>query len=76
MKPFSRALLAWIFIRYLFRPVLSAGQINSYVAGLNRVAGERHNIACPLLLIGVLKFFERAVAAAINLFGFKFDVVW
>ena len=28
------ALLAWIFIRYLFAPYLPAEQLNSYVAGL------------------------------------------
>ncbi|MFQ5431195.1 MAG: ACR3 family arsenite efflux transporter [Nitrospinota bacterium] len=34
VKPFSMALLAWIFIDSLFRPWLPADQINSYVAGL------------------------------------------
>ncbi len=34
MKPFSMALLAWFFIGFLFRPLLPAGQIDSYVAGL------------------------------------------
>jgi len=34
VKPFSMALLAWIFIRHLFAPWLPAGQIDSYVAGL------------------------------------------
>ncbi|MEF3366033.1 ACR3 family arsenite efflux transporter [Methylocystis sp. 9N] len=34
VKPFSMALLAWIFIGYLFRPYLPAEQIDSYVAGL------------------------------------------
>ena len=34
VKPFSMALLAWIFIRQLFAPLLPAGQIDSYVAGL------------------------------------------
>ena len=34
VKPFSMALLAWIFIRHLFAPLLPADQIDSYVAGL------------------------------------------
>jgi len=34
VKPFSMALLAWIFIRGLFAPWLPADQLDSYVAGL------------------------------------------
>ena len=34
VKPFSMALLAWVFIGHLFRPYLPAAQIDSYVAGL------------------------------------------
>ncbi|MBF0170663.1 MAG: ACR3 family arsenite efflux transporter [Nitrospinae bacterium] len=34
VKPFSMALLAWLFIEGLFRPWLFADQIDSYVAGL------------------------------------------
>jgi ACR3 family arsenite transporter len=34
VKPFSMALLAWIFIRHLFAPWLPADQIDSYIAGL------------------------------------------
>jgi ACR3 family arsenite transporter len=34
VKPFSMALLAWLFIGWLFRPLLPAGQIDSYIAGL------------------------------------------
>jgi ACR3 family arsenite transporter len=34
IKPFSMALLGWLFIGWLFRPYLPADQINSYVAGL------------------------------------------
>ena len=34
VKPFSMALLAWLFIGTLFRPFLPAGQIDSYIAGL------------------------------------------
>ncbi len=34
VKPFSMALLGWIFIRHLFAPMLPAEQIDSYIAGL------------------------------------------
>ena len=34
VKPFSMALLAWLFIRNLFAPWLPAGQLDSYIAGL------------------------------------------
>ena len=34
VKPFTMALLAWIFIRQLFAPWLPAEQLDSYVAGL------------------------------------------
>jgi arsenite transporter len=34
VKPFSMALLAWVFIAHLFRPYLPADQISSYTAGL------------------------------------------
>jgi ACR3 family arsenite transporter len=34
VKPFSMALLAWIFIAHLFRPYLPADQVASYTAGL------------------------------------------
>ncbi|HEY8162408.1 MAG TPA: ACR3 family arsenite efflux transporter [Methylocystis sp.] len=34
VKPFSMALLGWIFLGHLFRPYLPADQIDSYVAGL------------------------------------------
>jgi ACR3 family arsenite transporter len=34
IKPFSMALLAWVFIAHLFRPWLPADQVNSYIAGL------------------------------------------
>jgi ACR3 family arsenite transporter len=34
VKPFSMALLAWLFIGLLFRPWLPAAQIDSYIAGL------------------------------------------
>ena len=34
VKPFSMALLGWLFVGHLFRPWLPADQIESYIAGL------------------------------------------
>jgi ACR3 family arsenite transporter len=34
VKPFSMAFLGWLFIRNLFAPLLPAGQIDGYIAGL------------------------------------------
>ena len=34
VKPFSMALLGWIFVGWLFRPYLPADQIPAYIAGL------------------------------------------
>ena len=34
VKPFSMALLGWIFIRWLFAPYLPSDQLDSYIAGL------------------------------------------
>jgi ACR3 family arsenite transporter len=34
VKPFSMALLGWLFIGWLFKPYLPADQISSYIAGL------------------------------------------
>jgi ACR3 family arsenite transporter len=34
VKPFSMALLGWIFVRHLFAPLLPTDQIDSYIAGL------------------------------------------
>ncbi|RZL93803.1 MAG: ACR3 family arsenite efflux transporter [Variovorax sp.] len=34
VKPFSMALLGWIFIHYLFAPMLPPSQLDSYIAGL------------------------------------------
>jgi len=53
-------------------PILIQVFFNSALAyGLNRVVGEKHNVACPSALIGASNFFELAVAAAIGLFGFN-----
>ena len=34
VKPFSMALLGWVFIRHWFAPLLPAEQLDSYIAGL------------------------------------------
>jgi arsenite transporter len=34
VKPFTMALLGWIFIRHVFASLLPAGQLDSYIAGL------------------------------------------
>ncbi|HWL30710.1 MAG TPA: ACR3 family arsenite efflux transporter [Xanthobacteraceae bacterium] len=34
VKPFSMAVLGWLFIGWLFRPLLPTDQIDSYIAGL------------------------------------------
>jgi ACR3 family arsenite transporter len=34
VKPFSMALLGWLFIAHLFRPLLPPGMIEGYIAGL------------------------------------------
>jgi ACR3 family arsenite transporter len=34
VKPFSMALLGWLFVGYVFRSFLPAGEVSSYIAGL------------------------------------------
>ena len=52
-------------------PILIQVFFNSALAyWLNRLVGEKHNVACPSALIGASNFFELSVAAAISLFGF------
>ncbi|MCG9098592.1 ACR3 family arsenite efflux transporter [Laribacter hongkongensis] len=61
-----------LVIALLAVPILIQVLFNSGLAyWLNRVAGEKHTIACPSALIGASNFFELAVAAAISLFGFQ-----
>ena len=60
-----------LIIAMLAVPILIQVFFNSALAyWLNRVAGEKHSVACPSALIGASNFFELAVAAAISLFGF------
>ena len=61
-----------LVIALLAVPILIQVFFNSALAyWLNRVAGEKHSVACPSALIGASNFFELAVAAAISLFGFE-----
>jgi len=61
-----------LIIGLLAIPILIQVVFNSALAyWLNRMLGEKHNIACPSALIGASNFFELAVAAAISLFGFQ-----
>ncbi len=61
-----------LIIALLAVPILIQVFFNAALAyWLNRVVGEKHNIACPSALIGASNFFELAVAAAISLFGFE-----
>ncbi|MDR2188455.1 MAG: ACR3 family arsenite efflux transporter [Azonexus sp.] len=60
-----------LIIALLAAPILIQVFFNAALAyWLNRLLGEKHNIACPSALIGASNFFELAVAAAISLFGF------
>jgi len=61
-----------LVIALLAVPILIQVFFNSALAyWLNRLVGEKHNVACPSALIGASNFFELAVAAAISLFGFE-----
>ena len=61
-----------LVIALLAVPILIQVFLNSALAyWLNRLLGERHDVACPSALIGASNFFELAVAAAISLFGFE-----
>ncbi|NRO99208.1 ACR3 family arsenite efflux transporter [Paraburkholderia sp. NMBU_R16] len=69
----GQAILAQpLIIALLAVPILIQVFFNSALAyWLNRMVGEKHNVACPSALIGASNFFELAVAAAIGLFGFE-----
>ena len=61
-----------LIIALLAVPILIQVFFNSSLAyWLNRVVGEKHNIAAPSALIGASNFFELAVATAISLFGIQ-----
>jgi arsenite transporter len=54
IKPFSMALLAWVFIAHLFRPWLPADQIASYTAGLILLAAA----PCTAMVFGWSNFVD------------------
>jgi len=59
-----------LVIALLAVPILVQVFFNAALAyWLNRVVGEKHDVACPSALIGASNFFELAVATAIGLFG-------
>ena len=83
VKPFSMALLGWIFIAHLFRPWLPAGQVDSYIAGLillaaapctamvfvwsNLVEGEPHFTLSQVALNDTIMVFAFAPIVALLL---------
>ena len=92
VKPFSMALLGWIFIGWLFRPYLPADQINSYIAGLillaaapctamvfvwsNLSAGEPHFTLSQVALNDVIMVFAFAPIVGLLLGLSAITVPW
>jgi arsenite transporter len=83
VKPFSMALLGWVFIGWLFRPYLPSDQIDSYIAGLillaaapctamvfvwsNLTDGEPHFTLSQVALNDVIMVFAFAPLVALLL---------
>ncbi len=92
VKPFSMALLAWLFIGGLFRPWLPADQIHSYIAGLIILAaapctamvfvwshlarGEPHFTLSQIALNDVLMIFAFAPVVGLLLGLSSITVPW
>jgi len=92
VKPFSMALLGWFFIGYLFRGLLPAGQIDSYIAGLvilaaapctamvfvwsNLMRGEPHFTLSQVALNDVIMVFAFAPIVALLLGLSEITVPW
>lgn len=92
VKPFSMALLGWLFIGWLFRPYLPADQINSYIAGLILLAaapctamvfvwsnlsdGEPHFTLSQVALNDVIMVFAFAPMVALLLGLSAITVPW
>ena len=92
VKPFSMALLGWLFIDHLFRVWLPAGQIDSYVAGLillaaapctamvfvwsNLVDGEPHFTLSQVALNDTIMVFAFAPIVALLLGLSSITVPW
>jgi ACR3 family arsenite transporter len=92
VKPFSMALLGWLFIGWLFRPYLPEDQINSYIAGLILLAaapctamvfvwsnlsdGEPHFTLSQVALNDVIMVFAFAPIVALLLGLSAITVPW
>ena len=92
IKPFSMALLGWLFIAHIFRPFLPAGQIDSYIAGLillaaapctamvfvwsNLVDGEPHFTLSQVALNDTIMVFAFAPIVALLLGLSSITVPW
>ncbi len=92
VKPFSMALLAWLFIGWLFRDWLPAEQIDSYIAGLiilaaapctamvfvwsNLSKGEPHFTLSQVALNDVIMVFAFAPIVALLLGLSAITVPW
>ncbi|TNE36814.1 MAG: ACR3 family arsenite efflux transporter [Alphaproteobacteria bacterium] len=92
VKPFSMALLGWLFIGGLFRPYLPATQIDSYIAGLILLAaapctamvfvwsnlsdGEPHFTLSQVALNDVIMIFAFAPIVALLLGLSAITVPW
>ena len=92
VKPFSMALLAWLFVGYLFREFLPADQIDSYIAGLVILAaapctamvfvwshlmrGEPHFTLSQVALNDVIMVFAFAPIVALLLGLSAISVPW
>ncbi|MEQ1613096.1 MAG: ACR3 family arsenite efflux transporter [Hyphomicrobiaceae bacterium] len=92
VKPFSMALLGWLFVGWLFKPYLPAEQINSYIAGLILLAaapctamvfvwsnlsdGEPHFTLSQVALNDVIMVFAFAPIVALLLGLSAITVPW
>jgi ACR3 family arsenite transporter len=92
VKPFSMALLGWLFIAHLFRPLLPPDQIDGYIAGLillaaapctamvfvwsNLVDGEPHFTLSQVALNDTIMVFAFAPLVALLLGLSAITVPW
>jgi len=92
VKPFSMAFLGWLFIGWLLRPYLPAGQIDSYIAGLillaaapctamvfvwsNLSGGEPHFTLSQVALNDLIMVFAFAPIVALLLGLSAISVPW
>ena len=92
VKPFSMAALGWLFVSHLFAPLLPAGQIDSYLAGLiilaaapctamvfvwsNLCDGEPHFTLSQVALNDVIMIFAFAPIVALLLGLSSIAVPW